>query len=311
MLTPAYAILVGANLPGPGQQPLRYAVADAQRVADVLVELADYAPERVHLLADPSVAELTSAFAAVGEAIDARDERATVTFYYSGHARARALDLGGEQLPIDDLRARLDELGATLTFVVLDACQAGATGTAKGVEVVPDFSSQSIAGLRSEGLVVLASSTGDELRRRRPDVRGGRGLPARELRRRRGLGRDLPVSGAAALYHRYGPALRRKCERMAIPTEDAEDIVQQVFTDLTRRGFRAVTSRGLNLLRDQRRREGILARHADALTPASWATEAQVFSRDVILRLAAELPCCARARAVTPSRPRGVVRAGG
>jgi RNA polymerase sigma-70 factor, ECF subfamily len=107
------------------------------------------------------------------------------------------------------------------------------------------------------------------------------------------------VTEAAALYHRYGPALRRKCERMSMPTEDAEDVVQQVFTDLGRRGidavdlpylFRAVTTRALNLLRDGRRRQRLLARHGEVLTPPSVHTEAQVASREVLLRLVAELP---------------------
>jgi hypothetical protein len=30
-----------------------------------------------------------------------------VVFYYSGHARASALNLGDEELPLGDLRARL------------------------------------------------------------------------------------------------------------------------------------------------------------------------------------------------------------
>lgn len=175
MLPPAYAILVGSNLPGPGQQPLHFAVDDAHRVADVLVEIGDHAPERVRVLEDPSPAELLDALDVVRAAVAehrANGERTSVTFYYSGHARARALNLGAEEVPIGTLRAALEAIDATFTLVVLDACQAGAPGTAKGVHVVPDFSTQSVAGLTTRGTVVMASSTADELSQESLILRG-------------------------------------------------------------------------------------------------------------------------------------------
>lgn len=131
-------------------------------------------------------------------------------------------------------------------------------------------------------------------------MRKRRRLHVRNRVRGRGRAkRNVPLSRTVELYYRYGPALRRKCERMSIPTEEAEDVVQQVFTDLSRRGwsevdlpylFRAVTTRALNVLRDRARRERLLARHGETLAPATWETEAQVASRQVLVRLAAELP---------------------
>lgn len=66
-------------------------------------------------------------------------------------------------------------------------------------------------------------------------------------------------------YHRYAPALLRKCQRMLQNKEDAEDIVQGLFVDMLRKKqidldlpylYRAVTNRCINFLkyRDNRRR---------------------------------------------------------
>ncbi len=98
-------------------------------------------------------------------------------------------------------------------------------------------------------------------------------------------------------YHRYGPALRRKCERMLGNREDAEDVVQTLFIDLLRKGrtdvelgylYRAATTRSLNVLRDSRRRRELLRRNLDrsAVDPGH---EGRVLSLDVLARLVGQL----------------------
>jgi hypothetical protein len=86
-----------------------------------------------------------------------------VFFYYSGHARATAIDLGPEALPLAELRQKLFSANATLTVVVLDACQSGAFSRVKGAQPTADFSFNSRQQLDSKGVAVLASSTGSEL----------------------------------------------------------------------------------------------------------------------------------------------------
>ncbi|MBS2025156.1 MAG: hypothetical protein JST92_22375, partial [Deltaproteobacteria bacterium] len=72
------------------------------------------------------------------------------------------------------------------------------------------------------------------------------------------------------LYRRYGPAMLRKAERLLGNTLDAEDVVQAVFVEVLTRGsegvdlpylFRAVTNRGLNLVRDRKTRARLVERH--------------------------------------------------
>lgn len=97
------------------------------------------------------------------------------------------------------------------------------------------------------------------------------------------------------LYQRTAPALLRKCERMLGNRPDAEDIVQQLFVDLIRRGrtdvelpylYRAATSRCLNRMRDSKRRRALVERHGEGLL---WheapRVDDRVLSQDLLLRL--------------------------
>jgi hypothetical protein len=95
-----------------------------------------------------------------------------VFFYYSGHARASALDLGKDELPLDELRQRLFKLPAKLTVVVLDACQSGAFSRVKGAERTADFSFNSRTQLDATGVAVLASSSGSELSQESEQLKG-------------------------------------------------------------------------------------------------------------------------------------------
>jgi uncharacterized caspase-like protein len=93
-------------------------------------------------------------------------------FYYSGHARAEAIDLGERPLVLDALRAALDKVPATVRVVVLDACQSGAFSKVKGAIPAADFSISSARRLATEGSAVIASSTGSELSQESPDLGG-------------------------------------------------------------------------------------------------------------------------------------------
>jgi RNA polymerase sigma-70 factor (ECF subfamily) len=96
-------------------------------------------------------------------------------------------------------------------------------------------------------------------------------------------------------YHRYGPAVLRKCERILGSREEAEDVVQNLFTDLYRTDradvtlrylFRAATNRCLNRLRDRQRRARLLERHGDAvLGGVVPPVDGRVLDLDLLVRL--------------------------
>jgi len=171
----AYALVVGSNRPGPGQAPLKYALDDAGRMADVLRQVGGVSHDRVLRLHDPDAAELSEALAGfepVLAAHAARGEQTVFVFYYSGHARAQALDLGPDAVDLSALRAELESLGSTLTLVVLDACQSGSVSDTKGVAPAADFSTSSVGRLQAEGFAVIASSTSSELSQESPELGG-------------------------------------------------------------------------------------------------------------------------------------------
>src|SRR5258706_4561029 len=161
-----YAIVVGSNAGGPGQTELRFAEDDARRVAAVLAELGGYAHDQIDVVVHPTPDQLRDRLAKLGERVQAdiaAGRQARVFFYYSGHARAQAIDLGSDQLPLTELRERLMKIDATLTVVVLDACQSGAFSRVKGAAPAADFSYSSRQHLDATGVALLASSSGSEL----------------------------------------------------------------------------------------------------------------------------------------------------
>ncbi|HEY4056954.1 MAG TPA: caspase family protein [Kofleriaceae bacterium] len=170
-----YALVIGSNAGGPGQATLHYAEDDAKRVGALLVELGGYAQKNVDVVLSPTPDELRKHLDTLIKKVSAENaagRKSRVTFYYSGHARATALDLGAAELPLTELRAKLFASTAQVTVVVLDACQSGAFSRVKGAEPAADFSFNSKSQLDATGVAVLASSSGSELSQESEELRG-------------------------------------------------------------------------------------------------------------------------------------------
>lgn len=162
----AYGILVGTNVGGEGQKPLRYAEEDAERVAQVLRELGRYGSTDMRVLTQPDPAKVFAALDEVAAKMRKhrqKGEEAILFFYYSGHAKANAFSLGASELPIAALRDRIRQIPSTVTFVVLDACQSGQYARTKGAEPAADFSYNSVSRITTKGTAVIASSSAQEL----------------------------------------------------------------------------------------------------------------------------------------------------
>jgi hypothetical protein len=161
-----YAVIVGSNPGGAGQTTLQFAEDDARKVADVLGDLGGYDKRHIALVLHPAPHDVMDAIAHVADAVAAdraAGRRSVVFFYYSGHAKATALELGSGELPLADLREKIMALPDTLTVVVLDACQSGAFSRVKGAEPAADFSFNSRTKLDASGIAVMASSSASEL----------------------------------------------------------------------------------------------------------------------------------------------------
>jgi hypothetical protein len=236
----AFALVVGSNAGGQGQVPLRFAERDARRMADVLRELGGYASDHVQLVQHPSRAELFAALdvlaeRAVGEAAAGRPPR--IFFYYSGHARSSALNLGREELPLADLRERLVGISGGLTVVVLDACQSGAFSRVKGAEPTADFSFNSLARLSATGVAVLASSSASELSQE-SDRLGASYFTHHLLVGLRGAG-DASGDGQVSLDEAYRYAYHRTLVSTSATAVGAQHVSLEV--DLKGRGEVPIT----------------------------------------------------------------------
>jgi len=122
-----HALVVAASAGGEGQSPLAHAVDDARAMQAVLGEVGRVSADRVTRLIDPRPEDVLAAIDAIRSRITSEDAgQSMFVFYYSGHARSDAIDLGKQPLSLDVLRAKLDSVPATVRIVVLDACQSGA-----------------------------------------------------------------------------------------------------------------------------------------------------------------------------------------
>lgn len=238
--TRSYAVVVGSNPGGPGQDTLKYAERDARNVAAVLRDLGGFAAGDVTLLSSPTPEQLFAAVDRVAARVRrdaASGVQSTVFFYYSGHARASALNLGNRELALAALRDRILALPATLKVVVLDACQSGAFSGVKGIEPAADFSHNSIDRLNAAGVAVMASSSATELSQE-SDKLGGSYFTHYLLVALRGAG-DVDRDGRVSIDEAYRYAYHRTLVATARTAVGRQHVTLE--TDLKGKGEVALT----------------------------------------------------------------------
>jgi len=168
---PRIGIVVGARGGAPGRGGLRYAHRDAETIGDVLTSVGRFPRERVHVLRDPTPADLLALLQREAAALAGRPD-ALLFFYFSGHADQGALYSAGRPVPLEAVRKALDRQEVAVRVGVIDACQGGGWTRAKGL--VPDapFEVTLPQVLESEGSALISSSTGEESAHE-SDVLGG------------------------------------------------------------------------------------------------------------------------------------------
>jgi hypothetical protein len=135
-----YAVVVGNDAGGIGRPRLWFAEKDAERFRSVLIELGEFAPGNVRLLAGASAARVRGAIAAAGADIErsrAAGEHPLFVFYFSGHAAAGGIELGSERLSFDELRSLVGGTSADARIAIVDACEAGLLTQVKGATAAP------------------------------------------------------------------------------------------------------------------------------------------------------------------------------
>jgi hypothetical protein len=156
-----YAVVVGSNAGAPGRAALWFAERDAERFGHVLVELGEFEPEHVQLLRGAGAARVREAVALAEVALArarAAGEHPLFVFYFSGHASAGGLELGGERIPFDELRALVAGTSADARVGIVDACEAGILTQVKGATPAPALDFVLPAGEPVRGTAFIAST---------------------------------------------------------------------------------------------------------------------------------------------------------
>jgi hypothetical protein len=173
-----YAVVIGNDVGARGDERLRYAQADAEKVAMALGDVGGFPPANVVVLRGSDAAAVRSTLIAVNDRVrSAATSPGTTTLlfvYYSGHADSQALHLGATALALPELVQLVRGSAATFRLLVLDACRSGALTRLKGGSVVAPFALDAgeSAAFRGEGMAFLTASAADEDAQESDELRG-------------------------------------------------------------------------------------------------------------------------------------------
>jgi Caspase domain len=166
------AVIVGANDPAPGRQPLRYAHSDAQLMADVLERVGRFARADIQVLLEPHPGDIQTALDRAARDVQASGADALLFFYYSGHSDGQQVFPHGEALALSDLRDRIARSSARVRVALLDTCRGGSWTRTKGLSVGPPLDPLDLASFATEGTALLSSSSGLENAHEAAEMKG-------------------------------------------------------------------------------------------------------------------------------------------
>ena len=154
-------LFVGNNIGFGEDTPLQFAEQEARDVARIFQEMGDLDRERTHVLQGASVGEVRQTILQVeaqAREASARGSDVMLIFFYSGHASAEGLHIGGASLPMAFIRRWLESSSAQMRIAFVDACESGTLTQIRGgtpveaIELVMDDS------LTQSGLAIITST---------------------------------------------------------------------------------------------------------------------------------------------------------
>jgi hypothetical protein len=168
-----FGLFIGANDGGGDRATLRYAITDAEGMANILQDLGGMAKEHSVILRDPGSREIWQGFETIEELVIKEKptaRRVEFVFYYSGHADEKGFLIGREHLSYSAVRDRLGEVGADVKIAIIDSCSSGAfTRTKGGTPRSPFLIDESN---RMQGHAYLTSSSEDEFSQESDSING-------------------------------------------------------------------------------------------------------------------------------------------
>ncbi|HZI14522.1 MAG TPA: caspase family protein [Myxococcus sp.] len=170
-----WVVAVGHNDGAAGEVSLLYAEQDARTFTDVLREYGKVSSRRTLLLLGEDAASVRRALQEVNATIRARENvghPTALVVFYSGHADASSLHLGGTELPLEELKTLVEGSPAGVRLLVLDACRSGTVTRVKGVSAAESFNITLRDEVATEGLAIITSSAAGEASQESDRLRG-------------------------------------------------------------------------------------------------------------------------------------------
>jgi hypothetical protein len=155
------ALLVGANAPPPGREPLQFALRDATLMGDTLARSGRFDAADVITLLEPGPQQILAELERAASRAQP-DAPGLFVFYYSGHSDGQHLFPGGQALALADLRAAIEQLPARVHVAILDTCRGGSWTNTKGLSVGPALRASDLLDAETAGTALLSSSSGVE-----------------------------------------------------------------------------------------------------------------------------------------------------
>ncbi|WP_147450420.1 caspase family protein [Corallococcus carmarthensis] len=156
-----WALVVGENQGLSGEERLRFAEADAQRMREVLQEVGTVPPERTMTLLGADAATLREALTRFRTRLaEEASPRDWLLLYVSSHAGDGSLHLRGTELPMRELVDFLKGAPVGVGLLILDSCRSGLATRLKGLKPVAAPVTMEASDL--EGRVVISASGADE-----------------------------------------------------------------------------------------------------------------------------------------------------
>jgi hypothetical protein len=167
-----FAVVVGNDAGQPPDGALSYAETDAARVSSVMLEVGGVRPENLVMLRGQDATTVRRTLIAVNERVRLAGKQTVLVVYYSGHADAEALHLGGTQLELSELEQLVRGSAATFRLLIVDACRSGALTRVKGGAPIPPFDIKLGERVAGEGAVFLTSSSASEDSQESDEIKG-------------------------------------------------------------------------------------------------------------------------------------------
>ena len=168
-------LFVGNNEGTTGQERLLFAASDAEKMHDLFVQFGGVPSNRAVLVENGTRRDLEKALVKLREELLVAEQSGAhteVVFYYSGHGDAGGLQLGTTRVEHEELRRWLENTGADVRVVLLDACQSGGAVRSKGGARGPSYDF-TVAAEEVKGTAILTSSAASELSQESEELGGG------------------------------------------------------------------------------------------------------------------------------------------